>query len=66
MRQQASPDMLLLGEDVSPQTSVWILWGRLETALKIIRENTEREMLRRKKYLDTKVAWSTYEPAEKV
>lgn len=45
---------------------VWILRERLETAHKIVKEHTEKKMVRKKKYHDAKVEWSIFEPGEKV
>lgn len=53
-------------KDIPSNQWVWILRERLETAHKIVREHTEKEMLRQKKYHDAKVAWSIFEPGEKV
>jgi hypothetical protein len=53
-------------KDIPSNQWVWILQERLETAYKVIMENTVKEMLRQKKHHDAKVAWSTFKPGEKV
>lgn len=53
-------------KDIPASQWVWVLRERLESAHKLVRENIQGEMLRQKRYHDTKLSWSSFKPGEMV
>lgn len=53
-------------KDIPASQWVWVLRERLESAHKLVCENIQGEMLRQKRYHETKLSWSSFKTGEMV